>query len=766
MRASPPRQFTAPPAIHNAGSFVSRKPSVHRSRSGALVSVTHQWRWRASGCSRRRLVGQAGAKEPERSPSAGDSSFGFLSGSQRGREGGKSAAGGAETGYQPEIDVSLLFGEEERSRLQFERNVDQLVRVLRTQAPRPGSASRNGQTATNVHTPYRASRPVLDARGRLQVLNGGPPAANDSVTTTTAASRSPPVLEWEPAPHSRPLSIWWFVTRLAVAASLANTRWTYGVVGSAEALERRQRNRRRAIAAWVRESLLALGPTFIKVGQFFSARSDLFPAEVIEELSQLQDSVPAFDVAEARRIVEDELELPPGGISAIFSSFSDKPLAAASLGQVHLATLRSNGEQVVVKVQRRRLRELFAIDLRAMRKVAEWAQNSRRFGGPSRDWVGIFEECRAVLMREIDYTIEGKSADRFRENFAPVPWARIPRVLWRYTTSRVIVQQFLPGIKINQTAQLREAGFDTRRVARRASEAYLFQILGDGFFHADPHPGNLAVGPGETLIYYDFGMMGEIGTDVKRRLVEMLVAVVDRDAERVMEVLVELGALVPPSDPTPVRRAIQYFLDSLGSRPMRNQTVGAIGDDLYAIAYDQPFRFPATFTFVLRAFTTLEGLCRTLDPEFSFGSVAQPFGMALLQAQRGRRDLRSLISDRAIRSTMVLPARVERVESTLNRLERGDVTVRSRNLELERLLRRQGAVMEAAVAAFLSGTFATAAMELQSLVPSMPNVDARLVWVLASVSLAAAVSAVRTYWTDVRRERRWERALRRGGNGR
>eukprot|EP00166_Cyanidium_caldarium_P002280 ctg_2267.g606 len=318
MRASPPRQFTAPPAIHNAGSFVSRKPSVHRSRSGALVSVTHQWRWRASGCSRRRLVGQAGAKEPERSPSAGDSSFGFLSGSQRGREGGKSAAGGAETGYQPEIDVSLLFGEEERSRLQFERNVDQLVRVLRTQAPRPGSASRNGQTATNVHTPYRASRPVLDASGRLQVLNGGPPAANDSVTTTTAASRSPPVLEWEPAPHSRPLSIWWFVTRLAVAASLANTRWTYGVVGSAEALERRQRNRRRAIAAWVRESLLALGPTFIKVGQFFSARSDLFPAEVIEELSQLQDSVPAFDVAEARRIFQRQATgggLPRSGAS-------------------------------------------------------------------------------------------------------------------------------------------------------------------------------------------------------------------------------------------------------------------------------------------------------------------------------------------------------------------------------------------------------------------------------------------------------------------
>ncbi len=239
------------------------------------------------------------------------------------------------------------------------------------------------------------------------------------------------------------------------------------------------------------------------MGQLFSTRADIFPNEYVDELSKLQDKVPAFSYEQVEAIIEQELGKK---ISELFYSFEPIPLAAASLGQVHKAVLHS-GESVVVKVQRPGLKKLFEIDLEILKGIARYFQNHPKWGR-GRDWIGIYEECCRILWEEIDYLNEGRNADTFRRNFRAYDWVKVPRVYWRYTTSRVITLEYVPGIKISQYEALEAAGVDRKAIARYGAQAYLHQLLNNGFFHADPHPGNLAVSPDGALIFYDFGMMG------------------------------------------------------------------------------------------------------------------------------------------------------------------------------------------------------------------------------------------------------------------
>mmetsp|Transcript_3563 Transcript_3563/g.6753 ORF Transcript_3563/g.6753 Transcript_3563/m.6753 type:complete len:638 (+) Transcript_3563:2598-4511(+) len=472
--------------------------------------------------------------------------------------------------------------------------------------------------------------------------------------------------------------------------------------------------RRRHLAAWAREQMLRLGPCHIKLGQLSSSRSDLLPKEVVEELSFLQDRVPPFDFRLVRRIVESELG---GRIEDTFSYFDPTPIAAASLGQVHFAVLRT-GQECVLKVQRPGLKDIFDIDMKSLRVIASVLQERGWYG---RDWLAIYEECRTILYQEIDYVREARSAEQFAANLAIFPWVRVPKIFWQHTTSKVLCMQYIPGIKISEIARLEAAGMNLTRISQRSAESYLKQILDKGLFHADPHPGNIAIGPGETLIYYDFGMMGQIQPMTRKRLIELLGGVVRKDADAVMNMLFELGALERVSDPSPIRRAIQYFLDNLQSRPMREQTVTAIGDDLYDIAYGKPFRFPAVFTFVLRAFGTLEGINKELDPDFKFSDVAKPFADELLGkgpntsnaldyvfGARGE-SLRANIQRQAqeqLPAALAAPRTIANMNKTMEKLERGDFKVRARAIETEKLLRKQQNLTESSNFASAAGILA------------------------------------------------------------
>lgn len=514
---------------------------------------------------------------------------------------------------------------------------------------------------------------------------------------------------WNRGRYSRQrrfVDIWSFVLRLLGARWLYGKAWSYGGTITPEA----QAARRRKLAVWIRETLLDLGPTFIKVGQLFSTRADIFPIEFVEELSKLQDRVPAFSYEQSRDIIEADLGKP---IHTLYRSFDPIPLAAASLGQVHRAHLHS-GEDVVVKVQRPGLRSLFTIDLSILKGIAKYFQSHPSWG-KGRDWLGIYEECCRILWEEIDYLNEGRNADTFRRNFRGEDWVNVPRVYWRLTSSRVVTLEYMPGIKISHYDALEAAGLDRKRLARLGAQAYLHQLLNQGFFHADPHPGNIAVSLDGSLIFYDFGMMGQVQPLTRQRLMNTFMGVAQRNADQVMNSLVELGALVQVDDMSPVRRSIQYILDNFMDKPFEEQSINAISDDLYAVAYDQPFRFPATFTFVMRAFSTLEGVGKGLDPEFNFMEAAKPFAAQLMTNGNSTDGANSLLGELSRQAAQVSTSALglpRRIEDTLDKLERGDIRVRVRSIETDRALRRISGVTMANNYAILVGAFTLSATVL------------------------------------------------------
>ncbi|WP_442786376.1 ABC1 kinase family protein [Leptothoe sp. PORK10 BA2] len=530
--------------------------------------------------------------------------------------------------------------------------------------------------------------------------------------------------------YSRPerfIDIWSFFL------TLLGKRWLYGKAWSYSGgiSEEKQAARRRAQARWIRLTFLNLGPTFIKLGQLFSTRSDLFPIEYVEELSKLQDQVPAFSYEQGKAIIESDLGR---SIEELYQTFDPIPLAAASLGQVHRAQLHS-GEEVVVKIQRPGLRNLFQIDLSILKGVAHYFQSHPEWGR-GRDWLGIYEECCRILWLEIDFLHEGRNADTFRRNFRDIDWVKAPRIYWRYASQRVLTLEYLPGIKISHYESLEAAGLDRQRLARLGAQAYLHQLLTDGFFHADPHPGNIAVNPDGALIFYDFGMMGQIQPITRDGLMHTFMGVAQRNADMVMRSLIDLGALTETDDMGPVRRSIQYILDNFMDKPFEEQSINAISDDLYAVAYDQPFRFPATFTFVMRAFSTLEGVGKGLDPDFNFMEAAKPFANQLMTNVSNSSSSNGLIGEIGRQAAQVgssafgLP---RRIEDSLDRLDRGDIRVRVRSIETDRAIRRLSSVNLMTNYTLLLGTFTLSATLLWI---------SQLPWIALGMALPAVVSAI------------------------
>ncbi|MEM6867093.1 MAG: AarF/UbiB family protein, partial [Cyanobacteria bacterium P01_C01_bin.121] len=343
-----------------------------------------------------------------------------------------------------------------------------------------------------------------------------------------------------------------------------------------------------------------------------------------------------------------------------------------------------------------------------------------------------------LLWLEIDFLHEGRNGDKFRRNFRGVDWVKVPRVYWRYTTPRVLTMEYMPGIKISHYEALESAGLDRKRLAKLGAEAYLRQLLTDGFFHADPHPGNIAVDTDGTLIFYDFGMMGQIQSVTRARLMDTFVGIAQRNADQVMSALVELGALAEIDDMGPVRRSIQYILDNMMDKPFEEQSVTAISDDLYAVAYDQPFRFPATFTFVMRAFSTLEGVGKGLDPEFNFMEAAKPYATELMtngMPGETNNGLFGEISRQAAQvgtSALSLP---RRIEDTLDRLDRGDIRVRVRSIESDRIMRRNSNLSLANSYTLLVGTFTLSATMLLIFDYVWPAVVMGVIAVVSGIAL-------------------------------
>ncbi|XP_045826779.1 protein ACTIVITY OF BC1 COMPLEX KINASE 8, chloroplastic-like [Trifolium pratense] len=530
----------------------------------------------------------------------------------------------------------------------------------------------------------------------------------------------------------RTLEIWGFVITFIFKSWLNRQKFSY----KGGMTEEKKTFRRKTLAKWLKESILRLGPTFIKIGQQFSTRVDILPQEYVDQLSELQDQVPPFPSETAMAIVEEELGAP---IAGIFDQFDYEPIAAASLGQVHRARLR--GQVVVIKVQRPGLKDLFDIDLKNLRVIAEYLQKiDPKSDGAKRDWVAIYDECASVLYQEIDYTKEAANAELFASNFKNMDYVKVPSIFWDYTTPQILTMEYVPGIKINKIEALDQLGVDRKRLGRYAVESYLEQILSHGFFHADPHPGNIAVDDvnGGRLIFYDFGMMGSISQNIREGLLEAFYGIYEKSPDKVLEAMIQMGVLVPTGDMTAVRRTAQFFLNSFEERlaaqrrekeleaaevgfkkPLskeeivmkKKERLAAIGEDLLSIAADQPFRFPATFTFVVRAFSVLDGIGKGLDPRFDITEIAKPYALELLRFREAGVEV--IIKDikkrwdrqsQAFYNLFRQADRVEKLANVIERLEQGDLKIRVRALESERAFQRIATVQKTILNAVAVGS--------------------------------------------------------------
>jgi predicted unusual protein kinase regulating ubiquinone biosynthesis (AarF/ABC1/UbiB family) len=393
--------------------------------------------------------------------------------------------------------------------------------------------------------------------------------------------------------------------------------WTY--LGEPD-IERAQTLRRRQHARWLTQTLLTLGPTFIKVGQQFSSRVDLVRKEVIDELAKLQDQVPPFPVTQARQIIEQELGAPP---ETLFSWFDPNHLAAASLGQVHRATTLG-GDDVIIKIQRPNLIGTFDLDLAIMRKLARYAENLLEMG-KGRDWVAIVDEFGRTLFSEVDYIQEGRNADTFRQQFAHSTLRQkvhFPVIYWPLTGRRVITMEYAPGTKINDILTLNRQGLDLPDLAQTVLKLFFEQILVHGFYHADPHPGNLAVRDDGKIILYDYGMVGTIPAKTRKVVVDTFLNIVSKRPDALLANIIELDMLAPNADIDVIRELIVWAIDNYYDKPHDQLNFEQLTDELAELMYAHPFKLPANITFMVRALVTLEGVATTLHPQIKLMSAA------------------------------------------------------------------------------------------------------------------------------------------------
>ncbi|MEA5155371.1 ABC1 kinase family protein [Raineyella sp.] len=491
----------------------------------------------------------------------------------------------------------------------------------------------------------------------------------------------------------------------------------------------RTRTRRNArTAARFRVLAISMGGLMIKVGQFLSARLDVLPVEITDELSGLQDQVPPEEFAAIHEVALAELELP---LAEHFAWFDEEPLAAASLGQVHRARLKDADAadlgyaDVVVKVQRPHIQQVIEVDLAALRRVAGWLTHYRPVASRA-DVRGLVEEFATTTLAEVDYLAEASNAETFATNFADDVRVSVPRVVWELTARRVLTLEDVSAIRIGDHDAISAAGIDRGEVATVLADTYLQQIFVDGFFHADPHPGNLFVtpqpgaAPGEPawrLTFIDFGMVGRVPDTLREGLTEALIAVGTRDGARLVHSMQTLDVLLPGADLALIERATLQVFERFGGMSM-NQLRGIdhaemmrFGLQFRDLMLEMPFQLPQNLLMLGRSIGILSGMCTGLDPDFNIWGTITPYAEELVAEEGGSTARRVLTEAGKIAVVALgLPGRTDRV---LTMAERGELTLGTPLLtrqvrRLERTIRRTNGILVFA-AVLVAGALVTGA---------------------------------------------------------
>ena len=494
----------------------------------------------------------------------------------------------------------------------------------------------------------------------------------------------------------------WFFARMT--ASFIWWEIVLRRVGFGRLVESSRSRRNAQAAARFRVLAISLGGLMIKVGQFLSARLDVLPAEITDELAGLQDEVPPEDIAAIREVALAELGLP---LAEHYAWFDDEPLAAASLGQAHRARLREvdaaelGFDAVVVKVQRPHIQQVIEVDLAALRRVGGWLARYRPVASRT-DVRGLVEEFATTTLAEVDYLAEAGNAETFAANFADDPRISVPRVVWERTTRRVLTLEDVSAIRIGDHDAITAAGIDRGEVATVLADTYLQQIFVDGFFHADPHPGNLFVTPrpdgppGEPdwrLTFIDFGMVGRVPDTLREGLTEALIAIGTRDGARLVRSMQTLDVLLPGADLALIERASMQVFDRFGGmsmdqlRGIDHAEMMRFGLQFRDLMRDLPFQLPDNLLMLGRSIGLLSGMCTGLDPEFNIWGTITPYAKELVAEEGGSTTERVLAEAGKIAMVALgLPGRADRV---LTLAEHGELTFQTPllNLRLRRLER-------------------------------------------------------------------------------
>lgn len=372
-------------------------------------------------------------------------------------------------------------------------------------------------------------------------------------------------------------------------------------------------------AIYLREILTELGPAYIKIGQALSSRPDLLPSAYLDEFAKLQDQLPPFDSGLAYQFIEEELGGPP---SQIYAELTPTPIAAASLGQVYKGKLKT-GEAVAVKVQRPGLARSISLDVYILRSLAAWTQKNIK--SIRSDLVGILDEFAMRLFEEMDYVNEGENAERFAKLYSHLPDIYVPQIHWSHTNHRVLTMEWISGTKLTQPEAARVHGVDVRYLIEVGVQCSLRQLLEHGFFHADPHPGNLLAMPNGKLAYLDFGMMSQIKPEQRYGLINAIVHIVNRDFEGLVHDYVNLGFLKPETDLMPIVPALSKVFNNALGASVAELNFQSIVNQLSELMYEYPFQVPAYYALIIRSLVTLEGIAIGVDPNFKVLSAAYPY---------------------------------------------------------------------------------------------------------------------------------------------
>ncbi len=433
----------------------------------------------------------------------------------------------------------------------------------------------------------------------------------------------------------------------------------------------------------IRLVLEELGTTFIKLGQILSTRPDLIPEEITKELTKLQDQVPPFSFLEVRKQIENELG---SALEDLFKSFEAQPLAAASIGQVHRAEML-DGKKVVVKVQRPGIEENIRIDLEIMLDIARLIEKHT-------DWSQFYNFTEAVLefedilLNEMDYLVEGQNIDVFQKNFKDVEDVCIPKVHWDYTTRRILTMEYIEGIKLDDVHALSEQGIDTVKVANVLSKAVFKQILYDGFFHGDPHPGNILVIDNNRIALLDFGIIGMIDDEMKEKFGDLLISQVNKNTEAVMRTFMNLGITPPNINRRELRQDIERMRYKYYDRPLSKIKLGDTMKEFMDLAFKYRILLPAEFTLMGKTFMILEGQITRLAPEISLMEIAEPFGRELVKERWSFGYFRKTLSKNVHDYGQIFSAFPKQIADLLDVLERGQFKATLEHEYNEKMLNR------------------------------------------------------------------------------